>query len=131
VSEIYRVLRPGGQFIVGQIMPYSDVDAFWMFRVFKKKQPLLSQMFRDEDFRALLDGAGFVDLRMEEYFLWESIDKWIDTHETTPIHRQEIYRLFYDAPKEVRAVHPFEVGADGSVRDRWRWCVYSARKPEC
>ena len=51
---------------------------------------------------------------MTEYFLWESIDLWIDTHETTPAHRQEIYRLYYDAPREVRAVHPFEVAADGS-----------------
>jgi DNA gyrase subunit B len=129
VSEIFRVLRPGGQFIVGQIVPYADEDAFWMFRVFKKKQPLLFQMFREEDFRRLLLNAGFVLEKMEEYFLWESIDKWIDTHETTPEHRQQIYRLFYDAPPEVRAVHPFEVGTDGSVRDRWRWCVYSLRKP--
>ncbi|WP_405191413.1 ATP-binding protein [Streptomyces anulatus] len=130
VSEIFRVLRPGGQFIVGQIVPYADVDAFWMFRVFKKKQPLLHQMFREEDFRALLTGGGFTDVRMEEYFLWESIDRWIDTHETTPANRQEIYRLYYDAPREVRAVHPFEVLPDGSVRDRWRWCVYSVRKPD-
>lgn len=129
VSEIFRVLRPGGQFIVGQIVPYADVDAFWMFRVFKKKQPLLYQMFREEDFRALLTGGGFTDVRMEEYFLWESIDRWIDTHETTPANRQEIHRLYYDAPREVRAVHPFEVLPDGSVRDRWRWCVYSVRKP--
>ncbi|RKT53817.1 methyltransferase domain-containing protein [Saccharothrix australiensis] len=129
VSEIFRVLRPGGQFIVGQIVPYADEDAFWMFRIFKKKQPLLFQMFREPEFRALLFDAGFTDLRMSEYFLWESIDLWIDTHETTPAHRQEIYRLYYEAPKEVRAVHPFEVDADGSVRDRWRWCVYSVRKP--
>jgi DNA gyrase subunit B len=129
VSEIFRVLRPGGQFIVGQIVPYADEDAFWMFRIFKKKQPLLFQMFSEQDFRALLLGAGFTAPRMTEYFLWESIDRWIDTHETTPAHRQEIYRLYYDAPREVRAVHPFEVGADGSVRDRWRWCVYSVRKP--
>lgn len=130
VSEIFRVLRPGGQFIVGQIVPYADVDAFWMFRVFKKKQPLLYQMFREEDFRALLTGGGFTDVRMEEHFLWESIDRWIDTHETTPANRQEIYRLYYEAPREVRAVHPFEVLPDGSVRDRWRWCVYSVRKPD-
>ncbi|MFF0717445.1 methyltransferase domain-containing protein [Micromonospora sp. NPDC003816] len=131
VSEVFRVLRPGGQFIVGQIVPYADEDAYWMFRIFKKKQPLLFQMFREPDFRRLLLGAGFTDLTMEEYLLWESIDKWIDTHETTPAARQEIYRLFYDAPAQVRAVHPFEVSADGSVRDQWRWCVYSVRKPVC
>ncbi|ABD11137.1 hypothetical protein ThrDRAFT_03487 [Frankia casuarinae] len=128
LAEIYRVLRPGGQFIVGQIMPYADEDAYWMFRIFKKKQPLLFQMFREPEFRSLLQGVGFIDLKMTEYFLWESIDLWIDTHETTPAHRQEIYRLYYDAPREVRAVHPFEVSQDGSVRDRWRWCVYSMRK---
>jgi DNA gyrase subunit B len=129
MSEIFRVLQPGGQFIVGQIVPYSEVDAFWMFRIFKKKQPLLCQMFLEAEFRDLLLGAGFRDLTMKEYLLWESIDLWIDTHETTPVHRQEIYRLFYDAPPEIRAVHPFEIAADGSVRDQWRWCVYSAKKP--
>jgi DNA gyrase subunit B len=60
---------------------------------------------------------------MKEY------DLWIDTHEPTPAHRQEIYRRYYDAPEELRAVHPFEVSVDGSVRDRWRWCVYSVRRP--
>ncbi|MFH8349960.1 methyltransferase domain-containing protein [Streptomyces sp. NPDC018045] len=129
VSEIFRVLRPGGQFIVGQIVPYGDEDAFWMYRVFKKKQPLLHQMFRERDFRSLLLGAGFQDVRMTEYLLWESIDQWIDTHETTPAHRREIQRLFYEAPREVRDAHPFEVQADGSINDQWRWCVYSLRKP--
>lgn len=129
IAEIFRVLRPGGQFIVGQTMPYADEDAFWMFRIFKKKQPLLFQMFREEEFRELLLDAGFVDLKMDEYLLWESIDRWIDSYETTPAHRREIRQLFYDAPREVRAVHPFEVAADGSIRDQWRWCIYSVRKP--
>lgn len=129
LAEMFRVLRPGGQLVVGQIVPYGREDAFWMFRVFKKKQPLLYHMFLEEEFRRLLAGAGFVDLVMEEYFLWESIDRWIDTHETTPAHRQEIVQLFHHAPAEVRAVHPFEVAPDGSIRDRWRWCIYSARKP--
>ena len=49
----------------------------------------------------------------------------------TPAPRFELAHTIRYAPvaKEVRAVHPFEVGADGSVRDRWRWCVYSVRKP--
>ncbi|MFD9317590.1 methyltransferase domain-containing protein [Streptomyces sp. NPDC060053] len=128
LAEIFRVLRPGGQFIVGQIVPFADADAFWMYRVFKKKQPLLHQMFREEEFRSLLVGAGFTVEVVREYLLWESIDRWIDTHETTPAARREIQRLFYEAPPEVREVHPFEVGADGAIRDRWRWCVYSLRK---
>ena len=129
MSEIFRVLRPGGQLIVGQIVPYGNEDAFWMYRIFKKKQPLLYQMFLEAEFRRLLLSAGFADLKASEYFLWESIDRWTDTHETTPLARREIFRLFTEAPDEVRDVHPFEIDGSGSVRDKWRWCVYSVRKP--
>lgn len=129
VAEIFRVLKPGGQFIVGQILPYGQEDAAWMYRVFKKKQPLVCNMFQEEDFRELLAGAGFVDLQMSEYRLWESIDLWIDTHETPPLHRHEIRELFHHCPAEARAVHPFEITPSGEIRDLWRWCVFSAKKP--
>lgn len=129
VSEIFRVLKPGGQFIVGHILPFGAEDAAWMYRIFKKKQPLTFTMFQEEDFRRLLQGAGFTDLKMSEYRLWESIDVWIDSYETSPLHRQEIRDLFHNAPQEAKAVHPFEVLPSGEIRDLWRWCIFSARKP--
>jgi DNA gyrase subunit B len=129
VQEVFRVLRPGGQFITGHIVPYSHQDAAWMFRVFKKKQPLISTMLQEEDIRALLTNAGFVDLEMREYCQWESIDVWTDSVETTPLHRREIRELFKNAPREARAVHPFEIAPTGEIRDKWRWCVFSGRKP--
>ena len=129
VSEIFRVLRPGGQFIVGQILPFGPEDGAWMYRVFKKKQPLVFNMFQEEDFRQLLLGGGFIDLEMNEYNLWESIDVWIDTHETTNLHRHEIRDLFYNAPQKARDVHPFEILPSGEIKDLWRWCIFSVRKP--
>ncbi len=129
VSEIFRVLRPGGQFIVGQILPFSELDGPWMYRVFKKKQPLIFNMFQEEDFRQMLTAAGFVDMETSEYLQWEDIDLWIDTHETTNLHRHEIRELFYNAPQEARAVHPFEILPSGEIRDQWRWVVFSVRKP--
>ena len=129
VAQVYRVLKPGGQFVVGQILPYGEDDAAWMFRIFKKKQPLFFNNPLPEDFVAMLEGAGFVDIEMVETHVWESIDLWIDTHETTSLHRHEIRRLYYDAPEEVRRIHPFEVSPDGKIRDCWRWCVFTARKP--
>jgi len=129
VAEIFRVLRPGGQFITGQILPYGEQDAVWMYRIFKKKQPLIFSMFQEEDFRRLLLEGGFVNLEMQEYLQWESIDLWISTHETTPLHRREIRDLFLHAPREARCIHPFEVLPSGEIRDQWRWCVFSAHKP--
>lgn len=129
VSEIFRVLKPGGQFIVGQILPFGEDDAAWMYRVFKKKQPLIFNMFQEEDFRKLLTGAGFVDLEMKEINVWESIDVWINSYETTSLHRHEIRELFRNAPPEARAIHPFKILPSGEIHDLWRWCVFSVRKP--
>jgi DNA gyrase subunit B len=128
LAQIHRVLKPGGQFIVGQILPFGPEDSAWMFRVFKKKQPLLFNQWLDHEYVAFLESVGFEDVRMSHLEVWESIDVWIDTWETTSLHRHEIRELFYNAPEEVRRVHPFEVLPDGSIRDCWRWCVFSARK---
>jgi DNA gyrase subunit B len=130
VSEIFRVLKPGGQFIVGQILPYGAADGPWMYRVFKKKQPLIFNMFQEEDFKRLLTGGGFVGLEMKELRVWESIDVWIDSYETTSLHRHEIRQLYLNAPAEAKAVHPFKISPSGEIQDLWRWCVFSARKPE-
>ena len=129
VSEIFRVLKPGGRFIVGQILPYGEADGPWMYRVFKKKQPLIFNMFQEEDFKRLLAGAGFVDLEMKELRVWESIDVWIDSYETTSLHRHEIRQLYLNAPAEAKAVHPFKISPSGEIQDLWRWCVFSVRKP--
>lgn len=129
VAEIFRVLKPGGQFIVGQILPFSEDDAAWMYRIFKKKQPLIFNMFQEEDFRRMLSEGGFVDLEMKELNVWESIDVWIDSYETTPLARHEIRRLFAHAPAEAKAVHPFKISPSGEISDLWRWCIFSVRKP--
>ena len=129
VSEIFRVLKPGAQFIVGQILPFGEDDGAWMYRVFKKKQPLIFNMFQEEDFRKLLTGAGFVNLEMKEMNVWESIDVWINSYETTQIHQHEIRELFKNAPTEAKAIHPFRILPSGEIQDLWRWCVFSVKKP--
>ena len=78
-----------------------------MYRIFKKKQPLLHHMFQKDDLVGYLERAGLVDVETAEYLLWEDIDVWIDTVETTHLHRHEIRELYYNAPADVRRVHPF------------------------
>lgn len=129
LSEIFRVLRPNGQLIFGQTVPYGPADAAWTFRIFKKKQPLFYNNYLAEDFVELLHSAGFVDVSFTEMHQWENIDRWIDSHETSARHRAEIRELYFNAPSDVRDAHPFEIQENGQIRDRWRWCIFSARKP--
>jgi DNA gyrase subunit B len=129
LAEIFRVLKPGGQFVVGQWVPFGAIDGPWMFQVVKKKQPLLVNNLYDEDLRALLTAAGFVNLTSQEFLQWEDIDNWIATWETPLLHRHQIRDLYHHCPAEVRVVHPFEVSPTGAIRDCWRWVVYSGFKP--
>jgi DNA gyrase subunit B len=129
LAEVFRVLKPGGQLIVGQLVPYGPIDAPWFFRVIKKKQPLLYNHLLQEDLASLLAGAGFVELSVREVLQWEDIDTWIDTWETPLVHRHQIRALYQEAPACVRAVHPFRVTQDGRIEDCWRWVIFSARKP--
>ncbi|NDD28639.1 MAG: recombinase RmuC, partial [Proteobacteria bacterium] len=79
--------------------------------------------------RALLEGAGFTDITVREILQWEDIDVWIDTWETSSLHRHEIRDLYHNAPAQVREVHPFRISPSGAIEDCWRWCVFSAFKP--
>jgi len=128
--EVVRVLKPGGQFVVGQIIPYSPLDAPWMFRNFKKKQPLLYHMFLEDEFEALLKDSGLVNISRKELHVWEDIDVWIDTIETSSWHRHEIRSLYHNAPQSIRDVHPFRIDPDGRIHDCWRWLIYTGYKPE-
>ncbi len=129
VGQIFRVLVPGGTFIVSQLVPYGPEDSAWFFRIVKKKQPLFFNNLMAEDMVRLLENAGFVDIEMKELVCWEDIDLWIDTWETPNLHRHEIRQLYYNAPAEVRRVHPFEIRPDGRIFDQWRWVVLRGRKP--
>ncbi len=130
VSEVFRVLKPGGQFIVGQWVPFNEIDAPWMFRIVKKKQPLFFNNLMEQDMIDLLAGAGFQDIEVSEVLQWEDIDTWIDTWETSAIHRHQIRDLYHNAPAEVRAAHPFEISPEGRITDCWRWCIFSGFKPK-
>ncbi len=129
VSEVFRVLKPGGQFIVGQLVPFGTADAAWFFRVIKKKQPLFFNHLLDVDMHDMLARNGFVDITMTEYTHEEDIETWITTHETPNEMRHEIRDLYHHAPAEVRAVHPFRIDSDGRIWDTWRWVVFSCFKP--
>jgi len=129
LAEIFRVIKPGGQFVVGQWVPFSAIDGPWMFQVTKKKQPLFVNNLYDEDMKRLISEAGFVDITTEEFLQWEDIDNWINTWETPQLHRHQIRDLYHQCPAEVKAVHPFEISPTGAIRDCWRWVIYSAFKP--
>ncbi len=127
IAQMHRVLRPGGQIILGQRVPYGKADAEWMKRLNELKQPLLKTFMLDSIIDDALRSLAFKNISYTDYFLWESINDWISSPETPEENRPKVLEHVRNAPESVRAVHPIEVRGD-RLYARWRWVIYSADK---
>lgn len=127
LGEIARVLKPGGQILLGHRVPYGDADAAWWARVNAAKQPLLKNAFVEGNLRKLLADAGFELRESVDYHLYESISRWTDSPEARPM-AERVFALYRDASPEIVRLRGIEMdGAD--IRDRWRWLILSGEKP--
>ncbi len=129
IEEMARILKPGGQIILGQRVPYGDVDAAFMEEINRLKQPQIRTFMRVEHLSYGLTRGGLSNPQWREYHLWESIQDWVDSPEIPEENKEVIVSLYRNSPAEIRAVHPVEVTPSGEVRAKWRWVVVSAHKP--
>ena len=127
VAQMARVVRPGGQVIVGHRVPYGPLDAEWWARINRAKQPLIKNLLLAADLERFVKEAGLVDLELKELFVEESIRRWVDSPEAQG-GGNDVFRFYQETPPEIREIRHIVVGED-EVRDTWRWVVISGRKP--
>jgi DNA gyrase subunit B len=128
IAEMYRVARPGGQIILAQRVPYGDADTEWMAELNRLKQPNLKTFMLERHLTDGIEKAGFKDLAVTNFGVWESINDWVESPEVSLPNRGRILEHCKTAPARVRAVHPIVVDGD-QVRACWRWVFVSAHKP--
>lgn len=127
IREMFRVLSPGGQLLLTHRIPYGASDAAWWEKVNREKQQLARNFFVEETLAQLISDAGFRQLSVTDYFLWESIRRWVDSPEARD-QSQKVFELYKDAPSEVVKLRGITM-TDDEIRDRWRWAIFSAFKP--
>ncbi len=127
IREMGRVLRPGGQLILGQRVPYGEADAAWMSELNFLKQPNLRTFILESHLLEGMAKAGIENVTVTDYLLWEDMQDWVASPEVPVPNRAKILDHCRNAPASVTAVHPIEVEGD-RIRCRWRWMVATGLK---
>lgn len=128
LAEIYRVLKPGGRFVLIQSVPFSGDDNDVYEKVQRARHINLTTYYRTEDLEGSLKNAGFMITAKETLRVRESVDHWLNSApELKPELRQEIRNLIAEAPASYRESRSVEING-GELFEDWNWLIITGAK---
>jgi len=112
--ECYRVLKPGGEFVLSEGVPPSKATGDWYTEMFRLKEERLT--FFPETLEDLLSRAGFLNIRTRSHISVQvSIRNWLENSGLPPSRQQEIMQMHLDMPSVVREAYRATFTDDGDV----------------
>jgi SAM-dependent methyltransferase len=116
VRQVHRVLRPGGSFLLQDILGHDDPDAnAFITEVERRRDPTHVKSYRAAEWKALLRGAGLTVLeeaRVPKGRPWED---WTRRTRMTADAKRDLEAFIGAAPERCRASFDFRVRPDGGV----------------
>lgn len=123
LSEVSRILVPGGILIVSLTVPFSGIDKPWLQEIHRVKQPLLLKFYTAEDLINELKEAGFLILENRRLRVRESINRWMDHAPELDLKiRQKVLSMIGNAPEEYRQLHHVD-NVNGEIFEDWNWVI--------
>jgi len=113
LHEFWRVLKPGGQFILSDVVSFDDFAADTFVQTIELlRDPSHVRDHTAAQWLAMLAAAGF---QAEVVFTWDvalEFVAWVTRMATPPLNVQMLQTLFAGAPAEVRAA--LQIAPDNS-----------------
>ncbi len=126
LSEITRVLIPGGKLILSLTVPFSEEDKPWLYAIHRIKQALLLKFYTADDLNVLLKKSGFVIPESKSLQVRESVSKWMRyAPELSPAIKEKVISAIKDAPESYKKLHNVEDKGSELLED-WNWVILKA-----
>jgi SAM-dependent methyltransferase len=115
VREVRRVLRPGGSFLLQDILGHDDAEAAaFITEVERRRDPTHIRAYRAVEWKAFLRAAGLTVMDSTVVTKRRPWDEWTTRTRMTPDGRRDLEAFVLAAPEKCRAAFDF-VLAGGRV----------------
>jgi ubiquinone/menaquinone biosynthesis C-methylase UbiE len=115
VREVRRVLRPGGSFLLQDILGHDDAEAAaFVTEVERRRDPSHVRAYRAVEWKAFLRAAGLTMMDSTVVAKGRPWDEWTTRTRMTPEGRRDLEAFVVSAPERCRAAFDFRV-VDGRV----------------
>ncbi len=103
LREINRVLKPQGRFVLEDSIapPDPELDRF-LNHLEVVRDPTHVRSYTEQEWRAMLERAGFSIVRSQIYRKSHDVEKWIDRQGPDPQRKKRVLAVFLNAPAPAR-----------------------------
>lgn len=92
VDECYRILKPGGKFVLSEGIPPNKQVKKDYIEIFKLKEERIT--FMPEDLKEMMKKAGFKNIRTSTYVMPRmSINNWLEKSGLPPQRQDKIFEM--------------------------------------
>ncbi len=123
VSEMYRVLKPGGRAVLIHLVAYGEEDRAEYFEVLRLRNPARRNFYVREDLVRLM--SQFSDVTVETYVTEEDVEAWADNKAVETVG--EIRQVYERGSEGFLKVHGVKMEG-GRIVDRMLFAIVAGTR---